>query len=295
MIFQKKYCLATVSDSRFLSGTLVLLHSFLEHNSWFKGDIVVFTNDLSAGERQYFDHFPRFRFEEVDPVLHERTEKLSEVYDRFQHRKGQFYSLNAFKLYDYDRVLFLDSDFLIRGSFKSLFRQKGNLLVCGDAYYYKGKRRDPKTFHKVSPKEAEKLDEVWTDTFNSGMMMIDRSVLTPENYQAMVDMINVEHFKHITSSHSDQMLINQQFRDNYSIVSSTWNYRFVVSEHILQQDGVDYDGCKAVHYTARKKPWEASHALRSFDEYPEYPQSFDEWQRSWRDMLHARLVISQQK
>lgn len=287
MLFGKKYCIATVTDSQFVGGTLVLIHSFLKHNSWFKGDIILFNNDLGEEEKKWFDHFPRLSFVEVDPELHERTENLALEYERFQNRKGQFYSLNAFKLYDYDRVLFLDSDLLIRGSFKSLFKHKGDLLVCGDAYYYKGKRRDPITFHKVSPKEAELLDEVWLDTFNSGMMMIDKSVLTPENYQAMVDMINVPHFSKITSSHSDQMLINQHFRKQYTLVSSTYNYRLVVAEQISAKDGVTYKDCIAVHYTARKKPWVPFHAIRSIKEYPEYRQSFDEWQENWLEALES--------
>ncbi|MCB0704759.1 MAG: hypothetical protein KDC34_05590 [Saprospiraceae bacterium] len=284
-MWTKKYCLATITDLNFLGGTLVLIHSFLKHNPWYKGDIVVFTNDLEEAEVALFNRFPGCRIEPVDPELHKRTADLAAEYERFQNRMGQFYALNVFKLRGYDKVLFLDSDLLIRGSFKDLFQQKGDLLVCGDAYYYKKKLRDPITFHKVSPKEAEGLETVWTDTFNSGMMLVDKSILTDTDYQDMLNMINVAHFRKITSSHSDQMLLNQHFRGQYTLVSSTYNYRFVIARQLMDQEGIDYDACKAVHYTARKKPWVPYHAIRSMSDYPEYRKSYDEWHKDWEEVL----------
>jgi lipopolysaccharide biosynthesis glycosyltransferase len=290
MFKRKSYCLCTVSDRRFLPGTLVLLHSFLQHNSWYKGDIVVFSEELTAADFQDFTFLENLRVEAIAPEVHQRTEQLAEAYERFRGRKGQFYSLEAFRLYDYDRVLFLDSDLLIRKSFKSLFKQKGELLVVADGFYYLGKYRDPRTYHKVSKEEATKMEEVWTDTFSSGMMMIDKKALTPTDYQAMVNRIDIDHFREIISSHSDQMVINQHFRGRYSLVSAAYNYRFFIREQIERLDQVTYDEVAAVHYTAKKKPWEPSHVVRTYRSFEDYPRSFDEWQVHWKQVLESLPV-----
>ena len=48
------YAIATVTDTNFLEGTLVLLFSFLKYNTWFTGDIVIVEDDLTLAEKKQF-------------------------------------------------------------------------------------------------------------------------------------------------------------------------------------------------------------------------------------------------
>ena len=107
-------CLFTVTTERFVPGTLVMLHSFLEHHPRFGGDVVIVHDGLpEALRRALAGSFGRVRFEPVSGELQARLERLAAL-PVFRNRLPNFYFLEAFRLGGYRKMLYFDSDLLFR-------------------------------------------------------------------------------------------------------------------------------------------------------------------------------------
>jgi alpha-N-acetylglucosamine transferase len=128
-----RLCLATVTTDSFVPGTLVTLHSFLKHNRWFKGDIAIIHDQLSEEYRESLSRiYDKVRFLKADPQLLARVTEITEVFPEFASKQARFYSLETFRLREYDKVLFCDSDLLFRRPIQDLFDMPQPLIACGD-------------------------------------------------------------------------------------------------------------------------------------------------------------------
>ncbi len=62
--------LATITDKSFFQGTLVMIHSFLVHNGWFQGKILIIEDDLNDYMKSVLSLFPKIDFPTVSQDLH---------------------------------------------------------------------------------------------------------------------------------------------------------------------------------------------------------------------------------
>ena len=115
-------CLATVTNDAFLPGTLVTIHSFLKHNPWFDGDVVVIHAGLSEEACECVSaRGQRVRFHPAGSELVRRIDAVTAARPDFIGKRARFLSLEAFALAGYDKVLFCDSDLLFRQPVAELF------------------------------------------------------------------------------------------------------------------------------------------------------------------------------
>ena len=137
-----KTCFVTATTERFVPGTLVTLRSFLKHHHQFAGDLIVVHDVLPAAQRrQLSEACGAVRFKQVLPELRERLVAFRIARPEFAARLGQFYSLKAFRLHGYRKVLFYDSDVLFQASVDELFAAPEPLQCCGDDVFLRGGRR----------------------------------------------------------------------------------------------------------------------------------------------------------
>ena len=142
-------CLATATTEAFVPGTFVLIASFLEHHPRFGGDVVVFNDGLSPGARTALKSLGQVRLEPVSPALRRRSGKLfASVPQLFLpvSRLPRLFSLEAFRLKRYRKVLFCDSDLLFQGPVDEVFDRSELLLCCPDHASLHGQGRDARTF-----------------------------------------------------------------------------------------------------------------------------------------------------
>jgi lipopolysaccharide biosynthesis glycosyltransferase len=183
-------------------------------------------------------------------------------------------------------MLFLDSDIHIRGDFKPLFDAQEGIQTVGDNFYYRDLFRNADDFSLYESEKGPARGELWDKTFSAGMMMFAGDMYSPKVYQDMVDMIDVNHFGKMSSNHSDQLILNQYFRGRYKLVSATYNWRFNTANEIYNKDGVKMETAAAIHYTAKKKPWNPIHAMRATKAIGErYIQTHRWWQEDWIGVL----------
>ena len=157
-----------------MPGTLVALGSFLKHHPGFGGDLVVVHDALPEAHRRHLSQAcPRVRFESVSPELHDRLAALGAARPELAPRLGQLYSLEAFRLRGYRKVLFYDSDVLFQAPVADLFDSPAALLCCGDDVFLRGARRDAATFAPLPPARPPGAAGVLERTFGAGFMLID--------------------------------------------------------------------------------------------------------------------------
>lgn len=126
----EKNALCTISNDPFIDGTRVLIYSFLKNNPWFRGDIIVITCpeviNLSSQNRYLLKKISN------KVIFHEvKYSEYFKVYSRFTKLFSNtprarflpsFFTYEAFELAKkYERLLYLDSDMLIRSDLSDVF------------------------------------------------------------------------------------------------------------------------------------------------------------------------------
>ena len=266
---------ATVTDDRFLPGTLVLLSSFLHHNPWFDGDLVVIHDELSAAGRAALATFPNVRLHAVEPPL---AGRLDAIAARFPPAKRPiFYSLEAFNLPQYSRVLKLDSDMLCTGDASDLFATDAALACCPDQCYLRGRVRDRRTYRPIDAPSGGATAGVLPMTFNAGMMLIAPGRLPASAFDDLLDLLQPRTWDAVESGHTDSVVLNRYFEGRWTPVDERYNYLTSKQTDRATRARPAIDEAIFLHFVGRRKPW------RSRDEGTAMSDERRAALRLWRD------------
>ena len=248
-----KTCFVTATTENFVPGTLVTLGSFLKHHPGFDGDLVVVHDDLPQKHQRHLAAIsPAVRFEPVSAELRGRLAALSAARPDLAGRLGQFYSLEAFRLRGYRKVLYYDSDVLFQSSVADLFDSPAALLCCADGVHLRGLRRDAATFAPVPAAESTGVIE---GTFGAGFMLIDSKLVEENAYEALLALVAPETWRGTATHHTDQLVLNRCFGGRQTLVGSTYDFVLERAVLIKAREGVDVEDAKALHFTGATKPW----------------------------------------
>ena len=242
-----------------MPGTLVTLGSFLKHHPGFDGDLVVVHDELPQTHRRHLAAIsPAVRFEPVSAELRGRLAALSAERPDLAGRRGQFYSLEAFRLRGYRKVLYYDSDMLFRSSVADIFDSPAELLCCADATHLRGLRRDAETFAPVAGDSAGALER----TFSSAFLLIDSKIVEENAYEALLALVSPETWRGTATHHTDQLVLNRCFGGRQTLVSFTYNFMLEIADLIEAHAGVPVEDAKAMHFAGTIKPWMPEAMLR---------------------------------
>jgi len=285
----QKLGLATVTSEDFLPGTLVMLSSFLKHNKWFCGDIIIIHQNLgNAAMDLLADCFPNVIMHSISDVLGGRLDQLADAVPRIKSRRLQFGSLEILSFTDQDRVIFCDSDLLFLDSIEELMAMPDPLICCGDGAYYRGNPRSQQDFSELSPTSGN--SQALPESFNSGFMILGKALLSAGNYQAMLSMIIADRWHSDATGHTDQMLFNILFAGKQKLVSPAYN--FVLSHRMLIQESreVLLQDAKVLHFTGPAKPWSLMEILDRVDDDAAIITAFQMWQAGFAEFLTRRKL-----
>jgi lipopolysaccharide biosynthesis glycosyltransferase len=123
--------LCTIANDKFVNGLIVTISSFLEHNN-FDGDIIIFVNEQYS---KISDENKNFISKKINHKINYREidqTNYIELIDYFKIKADgndsmlrlipSIFTFDCFDLCgDYDQVLYLDSDMLIRSDIMGLF------------------------------------------------------------------------------------------------------------------------------------------------------------------------------
>ena len=252
-------CFVTATTERFVPGTFVTLGSFLKHHPGFDGDLVVVHHELPQEHRRHLAAIsPAVRFEPVSAQLRDRLAALTAECPRFAGRLAQFYSLEAFRLRGYRKVLYYDSDVLFQSSIADLFDSPAMLLCCADGVHLRGMARDRETFAPVAAESAGVLQ----GTFGAGFLLVDSKLIEGNAYEALLALLAPETWRGTATHHTDQLVLNRCFGGRQTLVGSTYDFVLERAALIKAREGVDIEDAKALHFIGPVKPWMPEAMLR---------------------------------
>ena len=249
MLIDKDLALMTVTDSGFLLGTKVLLYSFYKYNPWFSGDCIIIETDLTDQEKAELGIFPNVVFQRPSAALVSRIQILAEYWPIAIKGEKQFYSLEAFRFMEYEKVLYLDSDILCVGDLSPIFSMKVEypLFAVPDVLAKRGQIREKDTFIPRSNNDITS-SKVYYKSFNSGVFMVHVNSLNPSCYLELVKAISPILFSFNETRHTDQYVLNQYFQNNVGFLPDKYNFLVHLEPEKRQSDDMMIDDIRILHY-----------------------------------------------
>lgn len=134
--------MCTICNDQFIKGAQVMIHSFLNCNKWFKGDIIVMHSDnlstLSEDSKSKLKRiYNKIVFRNIDEGSYNKA------IDRFVKHEGvhqnfmpSLFTFEVFAIEGYDQVLYIDSDILHINNMLDMVRTKGDFIVTPAALSY---------------------------------------------------------------------------------------------------------------------------------------------------------------
>ena len=277
------FALVTVTTPGYLQWTMTMIHSFLESNRWFSGDIVVVAQNLSEEEMSRFSVFPGLHIHTPSEELTARVSALCIGKPVFKNLAPMFFSLEIFNLTGYRKALFLDSDMVVVKSLEEVFNHPEPLCASAESCWYQGKGRRSDTYDAVEHVADAAL--FIAQPVNSGFMLVDESLISPENYRALVNMISPALWENKSTLHADQLLINLFFRDRITLLDARFNFRPVNAREIFRKDQITLEDASVIHYFRQYKPWNFDQVMTLAKEEMVHLKAFRIWYSAYINML----------
>ena len=282
-------CLVTAATNAYLPGTVVAVGSFLAHHPGFGGDVVVIHDGLAEEQRGALEAMlrDRVRFERVSPALRQRLAHLGTARPELGRKRPNFYSLEAFRVTGYRKVLFCDSDILFRQGVGELFQAEDALQCGGDGPSLRGWWRDAATFLPIEDPSRAGPAGALERTFNSGLLLIDTQLTGQRVHSELLALVSPETWRGTDTPLSDQLVLNRYFTGLRTLLGPTYNYLLRSKAAIWAQDGLAAEEAKVLHFNVSIKPWMPDAMLRwAQGSAPLSPEpAFTLWYEAYLDCL----------
>lgn len=224
-----RVCMATVLNDAFVEYFIVLLHSIRKHNPWFAQEIVIMHGTtmslLSDANKNLIRRtYPHVTFLAVDEAPYEHFHV-----DTPKSHWPALLKLAAFRIKNYDRVVFIDSDILCLGDIKLLFTLDVPFAACPA-----GKNSERK--RSVAHTSRRRVG------INSGVMVIGKEYLNEATHGALMK------YKSGPCADQDVLLGFLRWKRVYCLPHE-YNFH---AEFFWQDDHRTADDVRLLHYAGVK-------------------------------------------
>lgn len=249
------HCLLTITDDGFIDGTEMLVFSFLRHNPWFEGRILVLAGGpLGEASKARLRALAKVEFIAPGADLDARVASLTQAIPALKRAGPRFASLEAFGLVEFERVVYIDSDAFVTGDLSSLFLDPRPLLASPD-----GSRYDELLGDLDGAREAnrQRYGVALSACFNSGVLSIGGDCLQRHVRDALVASIDPGFWHGVeTVGWTDQLILNRHFAGRATLLDGRWNYMPILEAKIRRAHRLHCFDARIVHMAGRCKPWE---------------------------------------
>jgi hypothetical protein len=249
------HCLLTITDDGFIDGTEMLVFSFLRHNPWFEGRILVLAGGpLGEASKARLRAQADIEFIAPGADLDARVASLTQAIPALKRAGPRFASLEAFGLVDFERVVYIDSDAFVTGDLSPLFFDHRPLLASPD-----GSRYDELLGDLDGAREAnrQRYGVALSACFNSGVLSIGGDCLQRHVRDALVASIDPDFWRGVeTVGWTDQLILNRHFAGRATLLDGRWNYMPILEAKIRRAHRLHCFDARIVHMAGRCKPWE---------------------------------------
>ena len=296
MMSEKKNrtALATVCTPNFIKGTQVLFYSFLRHNPTFKGDLIIICTPDLLKHKERFSQFPNLIFHPISECLTITLDKIYKSYSKLQaYAKPLFYSLEAFNLSLYKRVIFLDSDMIVTKPLEPLFKLSNGLHVWHERAHYLNFKRSKINFALIENSTIN--HDVFNLTFNSGMMVIGEDLLNQETLNRLLNTTEQICWDKMSLNINDQISLNFCFEGKFTILSPSYNFINKLAQEIELKSHVIGTESNIIHYIGYPKPWQFKRIVKDLLKLKPPPPYFKFWFLAFVKLSLHKLVAKSQR
>jgi hypothetical protein len=271
------HCLLTITDDGFIDGTEMLVFSFLRHNPWFEGRILVLAGGpLGDASKARLRALADIKFIAPGADLDARVASLTQAIPALKRAGPRFASLEAFGLVDFERVVYIDSDAFVTGDLSPLFFDHRPLLASPD-----GSRYDELLGDLDGAREAnrQRYGVALSACFNSGVLSIGGDCLQRHVRDALVASIDPDFWRGVeTVGWTDQLILNRHFAGRAALLDGRWNYMPILEAKIRRAHRLHCFDARIVHMAGRCKPWETP-ADDLFEQAPGLAKFYELWRQ----------------
>lgn len=275
--------LVTVTNERYIEGTEVLLHSFLQQHPDFSGDLIVVHQDLPKKSQNRLSALFNVHFRPVSQVLKLAIAQLVDGQPTLKQRHQRFWSLEVFHLTEYEQVLYLDSDILCQGNMNSLWTLPASFAACADAGLHEGLGRHPLTFETL---HSDIPDIKPIESFNAGMFFFRPQLLADDSFSQLLKWLQPSVFTQVTTGHTDQYLLNRHFQGQVHWLNAGYNYLLRKSAFIEDHSP---ETALVWHYIRHPKPWKLKKLAQERLLGRPTPPFWKEWHIVYRKILLQKM------
>ncbi len=269
--------LVTVLNDDFLIGAEMMVYSFLQHNSWFKGEVILLVETPKPELAERFKFVNHLKIEPVSSVLLDKVDALCQKNKAFCYNRPAFFVLEMFRMETYQQLLYVDADVIFQGDVMSLFENPEPFTAVRDGISYQDGCRKINSYSTTQPNPSDlKPEERWFNTFNSGLFVVHQSLINQKIYTDLINLIEVETYEKFGGSLDDQFLLNIYFKDQYKHISGIFNYRMQIGKEMKKKDEFSFQEVKVLHFTGTIKPWHFFKWHRAFTN-TEYLHAYQQW------------------
>tara|TARA_B110000908_G_C10233549_1_gene441935 strand:+ start:314 stop:1099 length:786 start_codon:yes stop_codon:yes gene_type:complete len=249
----RNICISLVAEDGYLPGVLVTVVSFLKHNPWFTGDIVIFDAGLSKKNQKILKRKLRCLY--FRPIPKQIYDAEYSKTNRFPKRLiPAFYKFEFFGLTDYDLVIGLDTDLLIQSELSKFLEITNGLGAC----------------------KAISID----GQINTGVMVIGTEYLNLNTVSMLLSGIVP-----FADKVADQNVISHFFYEKASYFNPEYN---AIKQVRLKEES-EFDKCRIIHYTG-KKPWQKIRLDRADKIWMKFYRRDVSW-LMWARLLLSRSLL----
>lgn len=244
--------LVTVTSSDYLPGTRVMLDSFLTHNRWFDGRIIVVHDGMTHAEQEELSaDFKSVAFCTPSTDLKQAVARLVAAYPHLRSRAARFLSLQCFWLPDDEGdLLFCDSDLLFLRDIRDAVGTPGDLLACPDKAQTQGHGRD-----RVTMAEGDGSEGGGHRSFNAGLMVMRAALLQQRPRHRISALLEPEEWSRIASDHTDQAVLNICFGRDVRLLPERYNLLVGHAGAIRGATDGAFSDAEVLHFNGPAKPW----------------------------------------
>lgn len=272
--------LVTVSSPEFLLGTRVMLDSFLRHNSWFDGEIVVLHDRLAEDASDLLEaQFPKLMCRKASPQLIQAINQLVSAFPHLQDRRDRFLSLETLLMPTSETILFLDSDIVVVGSVADLAVDGAKLRVCPDATLLRGQLR-----HRVTMEEVDHSDADSMASFNAGMILINPTAIDADLNGRLFRCLDPQGWSAVKSDHTDQIVWNRLFHHRAMLADPCYNFLLGHAGLYAEVERVPAN-MRVLHFNGPAKPWLPHYQQAATHSGGMTSWAFEQWRLACSAML----------
>lgn len=274
-LYNKKVCLASVTDESYFHASVTMIYSFSEQNPWFDGEFILFVDRYFLGESFSFSDIT-ITFRKVNDRLIDNIKSVWHISSKIKDNYRQLFSIEAFSLQDYDQVIFADSDMIFTGSIHEILKYENDLVACNDSTFYRSNAlcRDRDTYREVDATKSGCIK----NTINAGLVGIPKNYLNNEIYNDLVTMTgSPDTWNTVEEFLTDEIILNHYFESKFSIIKSDYNFRTHIKHRILKKEILKEDQIKVLHFAGTEKPWEYIQFIKRLNSDYKYISYFNSW------------------